>query len=349
MAEDTKSKGHNGVTGLPQDVLLAVLRHTEFQSLLHATHVCRRWRETALSFPAALWSDIRSSCRIPGALLAQLERAQNAPVSINISTQSPYEHLVAEAMMAIVAHIHHVKSLSIDITHHDMMIDEDERLPLDYYAMHYLSTVPAAPILKTLSLTLMFFLPDEDDWSPQPVARLPSNIFGGSAPVLSYVVLKGMIQLPTQCPAFATAVSLEVSTLNATSKQITALDVVFPALESLDLTIEHELRLPSQRSSLKLAKLIVRPPPWTEDSAALLRHFPCEAAQHVGFVWFAGWFDVLWPPETRNKVAPFTLSKENRNMVWIIRDGTGRTVTVNNVPRGATVPPGLQDNLVESF
>ncbi|KAG8784501.1 hypothetical protein FRC12_018627 [Ceratobasidium sp. 428] len=84
--------------------------------------VCRYWRQIATGAPG-LWAHIDVGTKIPLDLLRlQLERAKNEPINAHLMEFDPDHQLynivvkceLSEAMMLLKAHIHRIRSLTID-------------------------------------------------------------------------------------------------------------------------------------------------------------------------------------------------------------------------------------------
>lgn len=98
------------LAGFSSDTLLSIFCCLDFPTLVKATHTCRHWRDTALSFPAVLWCDVYSRCRKCGVVASLLQRSQGAPVTIRLNLHPSSEFIFDEAILAVTRHLDHVQS-----------------------------------------------------------------------------------------------------------------------------------------------------------------------------------------------------------------------------------------------
>lgn len=231
------------------------------------------------------------------------------------------------------------------------MVEEDASPIIPESVFNPLCRAPA-PILRSLDISLNMYLPDEDDWSEQPIATLPSNLFAGNAPMLSSVVFRGTVCLPMRCKALnnVTVLRLRFETRGATTRELSALDGLCPNLRALDMYSDEQPALPSTPSSLKLSSLSIRIRAYQQPAEVaaerILRHFSYQTIRSVTCSYFAGWFDRFWPPDTQDRSGPYTLSKPDRFSLTVV-DKAERSITVVGIPRNAALPQALQDCLVD--
>ncbi|KZV85555.1 hypothetical protein EXIGLDRAFT_699391 [Exidia glandulosa HHB12029] len=156
---------------LPAELLLAVFAHLPLASRITATHVCWRWRDAALAAPALLWSQIVSKGSRPGALEAQLARAGNVKIDLQLVVpEHGYEIMVAAA----AEHLHKVRSLSYSAS-----IDgyfASRRIAGWKECVVGLLSCPV-PTLEVLHIGLLY-------------DQLPTPLFSGQCPKLRHVSLR---------------------------------------------------------------------------------------------------------------------------------------------------------------
>ncbi|KAI0039231.1 hypothetical protein FA95DRAFT_1043795 [Auriscalpium vulgare] len=155
------------------------------------THVCRRWRYTALEFPS-LWTDLNfslgSSC-----LKAMLSRSKFVPdlhFSVPPDSGAAAYHLIAE-------NLHRTKSVCCSMG--------------GYEAYRVQTPVGPAPLLEALDLQLT----DSYKYSPSTAlysssrSSIPLELIGASAaPNLHHLRLRSTLPLPWASPLLTNLVSL---------------------------------------------------------------------------------------------------------------------------------------------
>ena len=160
------------ISRLPGEVLSDIFSNVSISALngdgiltwIHVTHVCRRWRETALSHPR-LWSHINFTKLKPVASAEILSRAKMAPL-----------HLEADSHTWGVAQIDLFgKQLEAHISHTRHLTFSGDRLRTVISQL-----VSPTPTLESLSLSHM--LPR---YGSGINAILPDNLFNHTAPSLT--------------------------------------------------------------------------------------------------------------------------------------------------------------------
>ncbi|KZV86138.1 hypothetical protein EXIGLDRAFT_230828 [Exidia glandulosa HHB12029] len=169
----------------PRELLYSVLSHLSFRDLVRATHVCRLWRETALSY-ATLWS--RIVAHTPAMLNVMLVRSDRTPLYVDISlpknvmqpapTSARCGSLLSddtlrasrELLAYLLPHMHRVESLNICGVG---MVPE---------VLHLLAA--PAPVITRFVLKLATDVPS--------VVRLPNIVFGGQCPNLRELITVGI-------------------------------------------------------------------------------------------------------------------------------------------------------------
>ncbi|TFY50193.1 hypothetical protein EVG20_g11665 [Dentipellis fragilis] len=158
------------------------------------THVCRRWRLTALQQPR-LWGDI--SFEIGQRWTEEmLLRAKSAPISIRRMPPYPFK-----GHELISKHFHHICHLRLSDTSRDLL-----------------------PVIQCLTSPAMMLISLELDararrWSNEaghPFFRLPSNLFANHSPYLRHVKLSS-IGISWRAPFMMNLVHLEISTASRVS------------------------------------------------------------------------------------------------------------------------------------
>jgi len=138
---------------------------------IRVTHVCRRWRETALNH-SRIWSHINLTKLTPVGMAEILARAKTVPLHLEADvTKWSTEQIVAfEKQLEI--HIFHTRHLSISGGHLPTLLEQ---------------LVSPAPILESLSLSPESRLSS----SPQPEVIIPDNLFNCTTPSLTNLELEG--------------------------------------------------------------------------------------------------------------------------------------------------------------
>jgi hypothetical protein len=175
------------------------------------THVCRRWRETALNFPR-FWSHINFSMLAPAALDEILARAKMAPLHVEFTTWKQGQ--VDAFQSKLDAHISHTRHLNI----YGPLQRVLEKL------------VSSAPTLESLSLSHKCGLSMQ--------AIIPVNLFNYTTPSLTSLELKDC-DISWKSPLFKGLQTLEIrrSSAEAGPKLEDWLDALneMPQLETLIL------------------------------------------------------------------------------------------------------------------
>ena len=163
------------ISSLPLEILVAIFSFLSPSTntgachlgWIYVSHVCRRWRETAVSHPR-LWSYINFSKLAPAAVDEMISRAKMVPLHLEAdftksSTQiDPFQRLLE-------AHISHTRLLKIS----------GSLLPVFQLLLRAVSSAPA---LEVLSLT---HKSDSSD-----LITIPTNLFNRTAPNLTSLRIK---------------------------------------------------------------------------------------------------------------------------------------------------------------
>jgi hypothetical protein len=183
---------------------------------IKVTHVCRKWREVALS-DAVLWSQITPAQ--PSWALEMLSRSGQAPLSFTADyfDLSPRGY---EAARAVIQQLSRIRELSLIIPQPNVM-----RAWL----------VQPAPILKSFSVRVFREL------SPQ---ALPEPLFQGVAPKLRHMSLDNC-KIPWNSPLFNGLTVLRLANLVLRIDMLQFLDVFrsmphLQALRVMNLNVEHQ-------------------------------------------------------------------------------------------------------------
>ena len=180
---------------------------------IRVTHVCRRWREIALSFPY-LWSHIPFTKLTLAGFTEILARAKMSPLHFNVGIFPGYKARFDGFGRQLEAHISHIRHLTISGDY------PTELEPL----------VSPAPALVSLSLTKI----SDPIWSQ---CTIPDSLFNGTAPKLTHLelfncsigwkspLLKGLQILKIQAPSEQLRPTLEdwLAALNEMSQLKTLL------------------------------------------------------------------------------------------------------------------------------
>lgn len=159
------------ISVLPPELLARVFIWTRNdvyprRSWLRVTHVCRHWRETALSFPD-LWSDIDLADLDFSSLL--LDRAKMAPLALQTIMYQVAAAAVEKHFEIISSHLHHTHSLNIEC-------GTDKALELLRELLSQtLPSIPA-PLLTVFRLNVWFsdvFISNDN----ASTITLPRNVF----------------------------------------------------------------------------------------------------------------------------------------------------------------------------
>jgi hypothetical protein len=134
----------------------------------HVSHVCHLWREISLNLPY-LWSYINFTKLTPAGAAVMLVRANPAPLYLKAQTMQWSRAKFEAFKEQIEAHIHQFRHLSIRVKPKHLTI--------------FGQLVSAAPSLELLSI--------DNRNSPHtfPPGIIPSNLFDGIAPKLTYLRL----------------------------------------------------------------------------------------------------------------------------------------------------------------
>jgi hypothetical protein len=173
---------------------------------IRISHVCRRWRETAVKTPS-LWTKIRLSDN-PKSLVRSavwLTRSREHPVDVSIEFVLPDEILfwskreisnsavykaaerdLQRALGVIIPHSHRCRSFELCLSLPDHMD----------LALSFLETVPGAPFLERISLTCDDFNSrdqvEDSEGSEIEDSAAPRLIFSGNTPKLLSVNLRSV-------------------------------------------------------------------------------------------------------------------------------------------------------------
>ena len=182
------------------------------------THVCRRWRETALNNPR-FWSRIDLTKLTPVGMAEILARAKTAPLHLEADiTEWSTERIVAFEKQ-LETHISHTRYLSISGRRLPILLDK---------------LVSSAPILESLSLSTK--CPIIGSSSPQAI--IPDDLFNRTTPNLTNLELE-YCDISWMSPFLKGLRTLQISSLfsEARPKLDDWLDVLneMPQLEELSL------------------------------------------------------------------------------------------------------------------
>ncbi|KAI0048560.1 hypothetical protein FA95DRAFT_1034935 [Auriscalpium vulgare] len=183
---------------------------------IKVTHVCHRWRATALEF-SGLWSFIAfplgDSCATK-----MVERAGSAPLQIYPHTipDDPEDELTPIQLAIISKHLHHTESLALLLANESA----DELIG---------NMVAPAPMLESLQLTR----------EASPGIPLPAMLFGGSAPRLRSLDVIGFTAFPWTSNIFSGLEYLSVDmTLWGVEANETYCETMLDAFEGM-LVLKH--------------------------------------------------------------------------------------------------------------
>ena len=149
---------------LPGEVLEKILEMRGLeQDLIRASHVCRRWRATLVSFPR-LWTRVR--CVDVERTYQYLSRSGRVPINVIADGKSNIE-----AVFAAVPATERFESLTLLLQQSDLL-----------QVLHRLATT--APALERLEIFATPYLQGEPN--------IPAGFLGGSAPALKSLKLNGI-------------------------------------------------------------------------------------------------------------------------------------------------------------
>ncbi|KAF9063528.1 hypothetical protein BDP27DRAFT_1451214 [Rhodocollybia butyracea] len=155
------------------------------------TFVCRRFRETAVATPR-LWSNIAYDLGTQW-MLTMMERAMVAPIFLWAHCRNDSHGMGPEVKAYIPKHIFHLQELALSG-------------PEDEIANLSSCLIKPAPMLELLSLnaqTIVFH-------SSDPPIPVPSVLFDGQTPRLSYIMLHNCV-IAWDCPNFKSLTVLRLS------------------------------------------------------------------------------------------------------------------------------------------
>ncbi|KZV81464.1 hypothetical protein EXIGLDRAFT_844591 [Exidia glandulosa HHB12029] len=310
---------------LPGETLCAIFAHLPFADLICVTHVCRFWRESALAFPALLWSSIESRSIVPAALDALLNRAERVPVQLSVTFSA---ELVDSTLESIVRHLYHTRGLSLAWDPDALDDATDTRLnsalAQDVDVGSILARLESrAPLLESLILEL--FAPDDDMDSDDPSnVVLPTDLFRGHAPRLRIVSLGCDLRIPRACDAMRSVTHLRYDSTILPTSCLLNLDVVFPSLQFFKVQVEVCNAVPDgSRSSLKLRLFDLD---CDKFSPSIVHYFDLYTVPCVVLDDYQGWYDQLQGDRlpVRLDVGRQLSTATRCKMV----DGVGRSLTV---------------------
>ena len=154
------------------------------------SHVCRHWRNVALSTPS-LWTTIVVGSAPYELESSLLERSKSLPVDIyaNFAPQhvfhtlgAPPDEDVKLLLSMLIPHIHRWRTMQFTASGHHMGLFASAVSDL---------SIPAAPQLTTLRLH-QYIKREEPEISEYPNISRHFTLFGGSAPLLTTIVLWGV-------------------------------------------------------------------------------------------------------------------------------------------------------------
>ena len=165
------------ISRLPCEVLAAIFSFLVFAwnegsghlAWIYVTHVCRRWRETALNHPR-VWNRINLTKLTPVGMVEILSRAKMAPLHLEAASHIWERERLEAFETQLEAHISHTRHLK--------------------FSGYQLSTVikrleSPTPILEYLSLSHSSHI------DRLPPAIIPDNLFNCTAPSLTTLQLMG--------------------------------------------------------------------------------------------------------------------------------------------------------------
>lgn len=210
---------------LPAELLASVFALLDFNERIQSSHVCCNWRTASLSFPAELWSSIKTTGQRRGVFRAQLERARHVPVSVTISGVSTRKNLFADVLKHLVLHMPHTRHLAVTLKKSS---DRFNCSKTDRAALVQFLRLTRAPALETLAVCV-----NGDTWEPDDYVALPQDLFRVSAPRLRTVILGGTLHLPTVCPVTASVANLSLSLYTTNGDECLERLSIFPRLENV--------------------------------------------------------------------------------------------------------------------
>jgi len=164
------------ISQLPPETLILIFsslppfacdEKVSYLPLIHVTHVCRQWRETALNYPH-LWIYITFAKLTPAGITGILARAKSLPLRLEAKITDWGEERFNAFERQLKAHISHTRYLSISGDFHNVL----EQL------------ASPAHSLESLSLTNPYF----------PFGSfIPDSIFNNTVPKLKCLKLYGLI------------------------------------------------------------------------------------------------------------------------------------------------------------
>lgn len=319
-SEDSRSRAARWE--LPPEIMCDIFEQLSFRGRLYTTHVCHHWRSSSLTFPAVLWSDIRSFNGVPGVLMAVLERARDTPVDVQVAFTTPA--LLKDTLSAITAHMYHIRKLFLDWT-------GETPQWTDVPTSDILGAlIVPAPILEAVALDIF----DED--RVVPLVPLPANLFAGSAPKLRYATWSGYVDMPASCPAMTAVTTFQSVCEYPSASYITAISSLFPNLERLMMNVNTLFDVPSGVSplSLKVFDIMFVHGDYRATLKHTLKHFRADTIPCIS----SPWYDECWTDfrgNGRREIHNLCISSQPPlfSECWKVADNAGHSFTALTPPR----------------
>ncbi|EJD36442.1 hypothetical protein AURDEDRAFT_174493 [Auricularia subglabra TFB-10046 SS5] len=234
---------------IPPELLCEIFKLLCFCDRVQATHVCKYWRTASLEHSRALWSIIHSNGMKSGALGDQLARTRGVPVDVAVLLKGT---TMDEAMSAISAHLHHIRSLVLFT--YDLGQGEVE---MENIHQVYKYIARPAPMLEELDIALAIpdYHPDDfrtnDRWERWMRSRIlafdytmPPDLFAGHAPRLRQAAWLVMELNPQGCAALSGLTRFAFEARRLLASQLHIIVNCLPQLKCLLIEIHDFEGLP---------------------------------------------------------------------------------------------------------
>lgn len=316
------------------DVLCECFALLPFPDRVTATHVCTHWRRAALSRPGGLWSNIISTGTRTGVVRQLFERAQHAPVKVEILlTDETFE----DAMAAVSDHLFHIRQLCLT----SLKLGEGALSMTNIHPV-YRSLAFPAPILEELEIACPiddrsaedFTIQDDDELELMLMVlnfdrRVPTDLFAGQAPRLRKAAFLNMQLHPDGVPALAGLTRIKYTGSTLPAAQLGAIVSTLPKLKALCIAALYGYELPETLPPVdfRLDELDLNMPQVLTDESVgpLLRYLGHHQIWDLTVYRFsdAGWLDALISPPRRPPHTLHLYRGHSFNCSWNMVDAGG--------------------------
>ncbi|KZV98569.1 hypothetical protein EXIGLDRAFT_746571 [Exidia glandulosa HHB12029] len=167
---------HSAATRVVPEIMCEIFAYLSFEDRISTSHVCHKWRDASLAFPARLWSTVPDTTRLRDmeSLLARTG-ARGLPVDLMRVYRDGSDQIPSDFGAKIIAsHMFHIRTLKLCMG--ACSFDQVCKLA---DALH-----TAAPLVRTFCLLSLPYNANEDR-----MFLAWQNVFAGNAPLLQHVEL----------------------------------------------------------------------------------------------------------------------------------------------------------------